>query len=77
MAHLLRSHALLVYFKEVEGKVMVVIVVMTVVMVIMMAVVVVAVEKDVASKEALFKVLFRMEALFNMQVLFQNKRVKR
>lgn len=72
MAHLLRSHALLIYFKMVEGKVMVAMVV------VVMVVVVVVVEKDVARKEALFNmILFRTEALFNMKVLFQNKRVKR
>ena len=82
MAHQLRSHALLMYFRMVEGKLVVaMVVVVMMVMVVVVAVVIVmvlGVEKDVVSKEALFNmILFRMEALFNRKVLFQIKRVKR
>ena len=90
MAHQLRSYALLMYFRMVEGKLvvamvvvimMVMVVVVAMVMVVVMAVIIVmvlGVEKDVVSKEALFNmILFRMEALFNRKVLFQIKRVKR
>ena len=81
MAHQLRSHALLMYFTMVEGKLVVAMVVVVMVVMMVVAVVIVmvlGVEKDVVSKEALFNmILFRMEALFNRKVLFQTKRVKR
>ena len=81
MAHQLRSHALQMYFRVMEGKLVVAVVVVVMMVMVVVAVVIVmvlGVEKDVVSKEALFSmVLFRMEALFNRKVLFQTKRVKR